>query len=93
MKISLFGEGKKLRLEIEDEGPGIPASQVEKIFNTYRRQSEKLIDPDAQSGLGLAIVKKYVDAMKGEVWCESQEGKGSRFIVSFDQFIEVPDQE
>ncbi len=93
VRITVSGEGKKLLLEIEDEGPGIPASEVENVFNKYRRQSEKLLDADEQSGLGLAIVKKYVDAMNGEVWCESQEGKGSRFIVSFDQFIEVPDQE
>lgn len=93
ISISLVKEGKKLRLEIEDEGPGIPASELQNIFNKYRRQSDKLINPDEQSGLGLAIVKKYVNAMNGEVWCESEEGKGSRFIVRFNQFIEGPDQE
>jgi len=32
---------------------------------------------------GLSIVKKYVDEMNGEVWVESEEGKGASFLVSF----------
>ncbi|MCF8227468.1 MAG: HAMP domain-containing histidine kinase [Bacteroidales bacterium] len=91
IRISLFEEGPYARLEIVDEGPGIPSDQLEKIFHKYHRQSTKLIDTNEQSGLGLAIVKKYVEAMKGEVWCESEEGKGARFIVRFRQFIETPD--
>ena len=40
-------------------------------------------DGESSTGLGLSIVKKYVEAMKGKVWCESEFGNGAKFIVEF----------
>jgi signal transduction histidine kinase len=38
-------------------------------------------------GLGLAIVKKYVNAMNGEVSCNSVYGEGTKFTITFDEYM------
>jgi signal transduction histidine kinase len=88
IKIKLFEKDKSTFLEIIDNGPGVPKSEVENIFYQYKRQSSKIFDTDEQSGLGLAIVKKYVTAMNGKVYCESETGEGARFIIEFKSLIE-----
>jgi len=70
----LFGPNETL-LEtlIKDDGPGIPAENIEKIFSpffTTRREG---------NGLGLAVAAKIVRAHGGEIMAESREGKGSTF--------------
>lgn len=88
--LKIYEKNGKARFEIHDQGPGIPRGEHEKIFEKYQRQSVKIIDPDQQSGLGLAIVSKYVRAMRGRVWCESEAGKGASFFIEFDRFLENP---
>lgn len=82
--INLTHKGENVLIQISDEGPGIPKEKFDNLFNQYERQTDwKNENPN--QGLGLAIVKKYVDAMKGKVWCESEEGKGSSFFVEFNR--------
>ncbi len=88
IKIFLYGKNNKDRIEIIDQGPGIKKKDHKKIFEKYSRQSTKIIDSDQQSGLGLSIVKKYVTSMHGNVWCQSEPGKGAKFIVEFDKLVE-----
>lgn len=82
IKIDLQQTNDKVRIEICDEGPGINSNQIETIFDQYQRQT-KLHTLETTNGLGLAIVKKYVMAMKGKVWCESELGKGAKFVIEF----------
>jgi signal transduction histidine kinase len=49
----------------------------------YQLKKHHLKQDEPDPGLGLAIVKKYVSAMNGMVWCESEEGVGSAFYVEF----------
>ncbi len=84
VSISLnISEGKVL-LEVKDTGIGIPAQFLPYIFDQYQSKKHHLQQLDPDIGLGLAIVKKYVDAMNGRVWCESEVEKGSSFFVEFD---------
>ncbi|WP_020530746.1 two-component regulator propeller domain-containing protein [Flexithrix dorotheae] len=76
-------EKGKVRVEIKDEGPGITKEDMKKLFGKYQRLSAKPTGGEKSTGLGLAIAKKYVEALKGKIWCESQEGKGASFIVEF----------
>lgn len=78
--INLTAENKHVRLEIIDEGPGIPVDKLDSVFEIYQRQNATPYE-ESNTGLGLAIVKKYVCAMKGRVWCENKNGKGASFIV------------
>jgi signal transduction histidine kinase len=62
---------------IEDNGPGIPADKVERIFEPYFSMREK------GTGLGLAIVRHNVELYAGTIRAESELGKGARFRVIF----------
>lgn len=71
--------GERLRLWIQDNGIGISAHNLGRIFGMFQR-----LNPDVEyegTGIGLSIVKKAVERMGGEVGVESEEGVGSRFWI------------
>jgi signal transduction histidine kinase len=70
-----------VRVEIQDEGPGISAEDRAKLFGKFVRLSAQPTGGEHSTGLGLSIVKKLVEAMNGRVWCESELGKGVTFVV------------
>lgn len=77
--IAFVPESDFVRVEVRDEGPGIPADQHEFIFDRYRQ-----LDGDAQakkegSGLGLAICKSIIEAHGGTIGVADNEPKGSIF--------------
>jgi len=74
---------KQVRCEIEDEGPGLSADEQKKLFGKFTRLSPKPTGGEHSTGLGLFIVKKLVDTLAGQVWCQSEVGKGTRFIIEF----------
>jgi signal transduction histidine kinase len=69
--------------EIRDEGPGVSESDKKKLFKKYQKLSATPTSNESSTGLGLSIVKKFVDAMGGEIWCESEPEKGASFFVKF----------
>lgn len=69
--------------EIQDEGPGLTAEDKQKLFSKFTRLSAQPTANEHSTGLGLFIVKKLVTNMHGQVWCESELGKGATFIVEF----------
>jgi len=81
--VTLKDENQTIRFEIEDEGPGIMEEDIPKLFQRFQKLHAQPTDGESSTGLGLSIVKKYVEAMKGKVWCESDSGKGAKFIVEF----------
>jgi signal transduction histidine kinase len=95
VKYSPFGKQVFIRIfttknatvccEIQDEGPGISDDEQTKLFQKFSRLSNLPTNNERCTGLGLFIVKKLVTAMGGKVWCESELGKGSRFVVEFRQ--------
>jgi signal transduction histidine kinase/tetratricopeptide (TPR) repeat protein len=68
-------------LSISDHGPGIPASEHEKIFERFYRLGSELRRETQGVGIGLSIVKHIVEAHGGRVRVESEVGKGSRFVI------------
>jgi signal transduction histidine kinase len=71
--------GSNCRIEVQDQGPGIPEKDRSVIFQKYRRGGAAERTPGA--GLGLAIVKGIVDLHHGSVHVESAPGGGSLFVV------------
>jgi len=81
--IDMEEKNGKLRMKVKDEGPGILKNDFNRLFGKYQRLSARPTAGETSTGLGLSIVKKYVEAMSGKVWCESEYGKGATFIVEF----------
>jgi signal transduction histidine kinase len=66
-----------LRIDVSDNGPGIPAEYHQEIFEEFLQLKE---NPHG-IGLGLAIARQLTEAHGGKIWVESNEGKGSTFSV------------
>ncbi|WP_179950031.1 sensor histidine kinase [Lutibacter citreus] len=63
---------------VKDNGCGIPKENHEKIFKMFKTYG----DYEKSTGIGLSIVKKVVELYEGEIWLESEEGKGTTFFFS-----------
>jgi signal transduction histidine kinase len=72
--------GEALRVEVRDSGPGVPAPEIEKVFEKYHRGTMQAVRGGKGSGLGLAISRGIVEAHGGRIWCESVSQGGARFI-------------
>ena len=71
-----------LRITIWDTGIGIPASKLERIFQPFVQLDSTLARKYSGTGLGLALVQRLTDLHGGRVDVDSEEGRGSRFVVS-----------
>jgi signal transduction histidine kinase len=74
-------EDNNIVIYVKDTGPGIPEDKREEIFNRFVMIDSRLTRNHEGSGLGLSIVKYYVQTLEGTIKVESEEGKGSNFIV------------
>jgi two-component system sensor histidine kinase KdpD len=68
----------QLLIEVADNGPGIPAHRLPKIFDRFYRGDSSV---PGGSGIGLAICKGLVEAHGGSIRAESVEGEGTRFVI------------
>jgi two-component system, OmpR family, phosphate regulon sensor histidine kinase PhoR len=73
---------RKTELSVEDDGPGIPPEAQDRVFERFYRVDRARSRETGGTGLGLSIVKHIVQAHGGEVWVESEIGKGSRFYFT-----------
>jgi len=73
--------GRALEVEIEDDGIGIPAAHLPRVFERFYRVDRSRSREMGGTGLGLAIVKHIVRAHGGSVEVESEEGRGALFRV------------
>jgi signal transduction histidine kinase len=76
-------ENNRVRCEIQDEGPGLSEADHSQLFGKFARLTPRPSGDEHSTGLGLFIVKKLVNVMEGNVWCETELGKGATFIVEF----------
>jgi len=83
--VRISEQHQMIRCEIQDEGQGLTPQDQKKLFSKFQRLSAKPTGGEHSTGLGLFIVKKLVEAQQGQVWCESEVGKGATFIVEFPQ--------
>jgi signal transduction histidine kinase len=73
---------REVRIEITDEGPGVPAADRERIWSPYQRGSD--VSGIAGSGVGLSVVRDVVAQHGGRAWVEEgAEGRGTRVVVAF----------
>ncbi|MDY6864047.1 MAG: ATP-binding protein [Thermodesulfobacteriota bacterium] len=71
-----------IEISVADTGIGIPPDGIEKIFEKFYQVEGSLIKESEGTGLGLSIVRGLVEAQGGNIWAESKEGRGSRFMFT-----------
>ncbi len=69
------------RIEVVDQGPGVPVAMREKIFEPFARMPASRTRADAGSGLGLAIARRLVELHDGTLTVEDGPGGGARFVL------------
>lgn len=92
--IKFTGEGGKIeivacpedhvgvKVQVVDTGVGIPAQEIGSLFAKYRQTTSGKSSKQKGTGLGLVICKMIVEAHRGEIWVESEEGKGTTFAFT-----------
>ncbi len=78
LRINLSRQGTNFRLKVIDQGLGIERKDFGRIFQKFERITS--VDNVGGLGLGLYITKQIVESHKGDIWVESEIGKGSTFI-------------
>jgi signal transduction histidine kinase len=69
----------RVRIEVQDQGPGISAADRKSLFGRFARLSARPTAGESSSGLGLSIVRDLVTVMSGTLGCDSEPGKGANF--------------
>ena len=87
IEAAVYEDRGNVVISIEDEGPGIPKAEIERIFERFRRleePSDRARKDRKGSGLGLSIAKGFVEAMGGRIAAASpiHGGKGTRVLIS-----------
>ena len=74
--------GKQVEIQVQDHGVGIPAHQHSLIFGRFMRADNARQSGISGTGLGLYIARGLVERHGGQIWFESQEGKGTTFFFT-----------
>lgn len=87
-------ETDTILLGVQDQGMGIPAEHVDKVFERFHRVDNEDNRKIYGTGLGLFLVKHLVeDIHDGQIWCESEVGVGSTFWVRLPQKLDIEKME
>lgn len=78
--INALKDGDTITMSVQDNGQGIPKEQQSMIFKDFKRLHAN--EDIEGSGLGLSICRKIVERHGGEIWVESESGKGSTFYFT-----------
>ncbi len=81
LNLTISPDGESVKIEITDTGGGIPAENIDKIFEPYFSTKE------TGTGLGLAIVKKIIDDHSGTIEVESSLNEGTKFTVKLPKAL------
>jgi signal transduction histidine kinase len=79
--VNLYRDNGSVKLEVVDQGIGIPHQEQQKIFEKFYRVGDPLVHNTKGSGLGLSLVRHIVQAHGGEVAVDSSPGQGSKFTI------------
>jgi signal transduction histidine kinase len=80
--IRLLATPREYRVEVEDNGLGIPRHELGRIFEKFHQVSDSRAGRPKGSGLGLAISQRIVEHHGGRIWVESEVGRGATFAFT-----------
>ncbi len=75
-------EDGKVEVLVKDDGPGLPAEALERVFERFYRVDKARSREQGGTGLGLSIVKHIIQGHGGRVWARSEPGKGATFFFT-----------
>ncbi len=81
IRLSADADGAAVRIAVEDSGPGIPAGEIDRIFERFYRLDSGRARAEGGSGLGLAIARKLAEAHGGSLTAENRPGGGAQFTL------------
>jgi signal transduction histidine kinase len=90
VRIGVTSESGHLVCSVEDEGPGLTKSDRKKLFRRGVRLSAEPTGGEPSTGYGLAVAKELINGLDGEIWCESESGRGARFSFRLPVYREDP---
>ncbi len=79
--VKVEARGNEAMLTVADEGPGMDAEELAKVFEPFYRSARARWNGTPGVGLGLTVARRVVDALGGRLEVESEPGRGSRFAV------------
>ena len=82
IKVALANIEGSVRLSVEDQGPGIPEVETERVWGKFYRLGRERASAISGTGIGLAVVRELTEAMGGRCWFDSSNG-GARVNVEF----------
>lgn len=85
VEILIEEDTSELRLVVQDEGPGIPPDEFEKLFKEFSRTSNQPTAGESSSGIGLYVCKQIVNSHNGNISVENRPEGGARFIIHFNR--------
>lgn len=80
--VKAYKKNKYVQFEVKDTGQGIPKKNQKYIFSRFYQVDSSMTRKIGGSGLGLSVCKGLVEMMKGKIWFESTEGKGTTFYFT-----------
>ncbi len=92
IRIRIQEEGNYAQVEIEDNGIGIPKSDIPYIFDRFYRADASRNSKKGGSGLGLAISKKIIEDHSGKIWATSELGIGTKIIFTLKKSLKNDDE-
>ena len=93
IEVVLKKDDMNVILEVKDKGIGILADELDKIFDKFYQGSNQVRTAAKGTGLGLMIAKKIIDEAGGEIDLDSEEGKGSKFVIKLPEKSNISDSE
>jgi signal transduction histidine kinase len=82
VEVRLRQAGGELRVEVQDNGPGIRKEDQPVIFEKFRQGGSVLTDKPQGTGLGLPISRQIVEHFGGRLWVQSEPGRGATFLFT-----------
>lgn len=82
IKVGVINLENTIQLTVEDTGMGIPASEIDKLFERFHQVDTSRTRSHEGTGIGLALISQFAQLMQGTITVESEEGKGAKFIVT-----------
>ncbi|MCX6006218.1 MAG: HAMP domain-containing sensor histidine kinase [Chloroflexi bacterium] len=77
--VAAIENGDMIEMSVTDTGEGIPADELQNIFERFHRVDKSRTRATGGTGLGLTIARSFVEAHGGKITAQSETGKGSRF--------------